>query len=415
MQKRDFTMEKIRKDRNGFTLIELMIAIVILGIVTIPIMSYFGDASAKNAENRTRQNAVVQAQDILEEFKNTSYSLDDSTVVCNNDASATKWTVKTPADPSSGNDNYVLQKTVKIDKSLFTIEAEIDPIQQVVASPSDSTVVIDYERSVVGTMDAYKDVLISESGQSLLAAKLFFYGKHADECAANNAPPVVSMQEIEKHLQCTILIKGYEEPSAGPLSSGNVVVEAVFSYQYIGTPGYPLGINASMKYEEPVKVSSLDPKELTNIYLFYQPTTASAISGGDILELDADSFFGDSNNIQNGQLKLFIIAQSSVAYNASDVPAGYEKRKMGYTLDLSDISAGSYFKNKIGKVYTNLSFGGNELFAPSFTSDQLAMNTTSTEYTLVDQEEMNRVADITVRIIKEGKEYAVVNGSKVQD
>ena len=43
------------------------------------------------------------------------------------------------------------------------------------------------------------------------------------------------------------------------------------------------------------------------------------------------------------------------------------------------------------------------------------MNTTDTEYTLVDQEETNRVADITVRIIKEGKEYAAVNGSKVQN
>lgn len=412
MQNRDFAVLKLKKNRNGFTLVELMIAIAILGIITVPIMGHFGDANVKNADNRVRQNAVVQAQDILEEFKNTPYSLDDSAEVCLKDSSSAKWSVKTPADPAAGIDAYTLQKTVQIDKSTFVVEAEIDPIQKVVEA--DATTVIEYERSVVGTMDSYRDVMISDNGQSLLAAKLFYYGKHVDKCAANNTPPVVSMDEIAKHLECTMLIKGTEESGGAGPSSGNVIVEAEFIYRYNGVT-YPLGIDSSTVYTEPVKVSVVDPKELTNIYLFYQPATTSAVSAVDNIELDADSFFGDDNNIEDGQLNLFIIAQSSVSFNSSEVPAGYIKRNSGYKLNLSDISTGSYFKSKIGKVYTNLSYSDNELFATGFGSDQFAMNVGNTEYTLVNQEKVNRVADITVRIIKDGEEYAVVNGSKVQN
>ncbi len=414
MQNQNFTIKNWKRDRRGFTLVELMIAITVLAMVTIPIVSYFGNANIKNAESRTRQNAAVQAQDILEGFKNATYSLDDSSVVCNNDTSTTKWTVKVPADPTSGNDKYTLQKEVKIDNSRFTVEADIDPIQKVVKSPTDSTTVIDYERAIVGTMDTYKDVLISENGQSLLAAKLFFYGRHADAAAANNMLPALTMEDIQKNLGCKISIKGTEEKNALGLSTGNVIVEAKFQYEYIGSP-YPDGIDATTVYTEPVKVSSLDPKEMTNIYLFYQPATAAGISSMDTVELDADTFFGDTNNIENNQLNLYIVAQSSVSYNSSEVPDGYVKRKPGYKLELKDVSSGSNFKTKIGKVYTNLSFNDSELFATGFGSDQLATNVDGSEYTLVNQEKMNRVADITVRIIKDGKTYATVNGAKVQN
>ncbi len=414
MQNRNFTMRKLIRDEKGFTLVELMIAITVLAIITIPILNYFGNANVKNAESRTRQNAAVQAQDILEDFKNTTYSLDNGDVVCDNDPATNKWTVKVPADPSSGNDNYVLQKTVKIDNSNFTVEAEIDPIQRVLESPTDSTIVVNYERSVVGSMDAYKDVMISESGQGLLAAKLFFYGRHADACAANNTVPTLTMDDFEKNIECTISIKGKEEKNNLGFSTGNVIVEAIFNYRYIGSP-YPDGITASTVYREPVKVASLEPEKFSNIYLFYQPVTMSAITSKDNIELDADSFFGDNNIIKDGQLNLFIIAQSSVSYNEDKIPSGYVKRKPGYKLNLADVSTGSYFKSKIGKVYTNLSFSDSELFATGFNSNQFAMNLVGTEYTLVDQEEMNRVADITVRIIKDGKEFVKVNGSKIQN
>ena len=407
-------MKKIRKDNQGFTLVELMLTIAVLAIITIPILNYFANANIKNADSRTRQNAAIQAQDILEEFKNAPYSLNDGDVVCSNDTSATKWSVKVPADATSGNDNYILQKNVKIDNSNFTVEAEIDPIQTVVESPTDSTVVVDYERSVVGTMDSYKDVLISENGLGLMAAKLSFYGKYTDECIKNNTEPVMTMEEIEENLQCTISIRGYEEKNKLGMGTGNVVVEAKFLYHYIGSP-YPAGITATTVYEEPVKVSSLDPKELTNIYVFYQPVTGSGISAGDNIVLDADTYFGDSHVIEDGQLNFYIIAQSSVSFNSTEIPSGYVKRKPGYKMYLEDISTGYNFKNKIGKVYTNLSFGDSELFATGFGSDQLAMNVDGTEYTLVDQEKVNRVADITVRILKDGEEYALVTGSKVQN
>ncbi|MBO5484271.1 MAG: prepilin-type N-terminal cleavage/methylation domain-containing protein [Lachnospiraceae bacterium] len=414
MKNQNFTIAKIKNDKNGFTLVELIITIGILAIITMPLLHYFTDAGKKNAESRTRQNATVQAQDILENFKNSPYQLNDSAVVCAQDTDTTKWTVKVPADPLTGKTSYTLKKTVKIDRSNFDVEAEIEPIQQVTESATSSSVVVDYQRSLVGTMDTDKDVMISENGQSLLAAKLYFYGKHSDECAKTKSAPVMTMAEFEKYLDCTVVINASEEKDKWNHSTGNVVVKAEYQYRYAGS-SYPAGIDATTVYKEVVETSSLDPKEMSNIYLFYQPVTGGAIVSTDKVQLNADTYFNDTNHVQNGQLKLFLIAQNSVSYNEGTVPEGYTKRKSGYKLDLTDISAGSYFKNKIGKIYTNLSFGDNELYATAFGSDQLAMNIAGTDYTLVDQEPMKRVAKITVRVLKGTKEYAVVKGTKIQN
>lgn len=56
------------KDK-GFSLIEVLVAMVILAIVTLPILSTFASAAKVNSNARKQENANAVAQKIIEEFK----------------------------------------------------------------------------------------------------------------------------------------------------------------------------------------------------------------------------------------------------------------------------------------------------------------------------------------------------------
>lgn len=60
----------VRPDNKGFTLIEILVAMAVLAILTIPLLSYFSDASKLNALSSKRHKANLTAQAVMEDFKN---------------------------------------------------------------------------------------------------------------------------------------------------------------------------------------------------------------------------------------------------------------------------------------------------------------------------------------------------------
>ena len=62
---------KQKKERNnsGFTLVELMIAIAILGVIVGPFMHSFVTAARTNAKAQQIQNATMLATNLMEEVK----------------------------------------------------------------------------------------------------------------------------------------------------------------------------------------------------------------------------------------------------------------------------------------------------------------------------------------------------------
>lgn len=60
----------VRPDNKGFTLVEILVAMAVLAIVTIPLLSYFSDASKLNALSSKRHKANLAAQTVMEDFKN---------------------------------------------------------------------------------------------------------------------------------------------------------------------------------------------------------------------------------------------------------------------------------------------------------------------------------------------------------
>lgn len=57
-------------NNKGFTLVEILVAMAVLAIVTIPLLSYFSDASKLNALSSKRHKANLMAQKYMEDIKN---------------------------------------------------------------------------------------------------------------------------------------------------------------------------------------------------------------------------------------------------------------------------------------------------------------------------------------------------------
>ena len=398
--------KKLRQDAKGFTLVELMLTIAILGVITIPLYSYFTDAEKHNAQSRMKQNATVAAQDVLEEFKNSAYSLDDWQVVCTN---APDWSKKTDPDADG---KYTLKRTLKIDRHTFDVEADITPLKGVLTTGG--AITTKYERSLVGSMDTDKDMLVTENGLTSQEAELFFRGKYVDECANSAMTPSATVEsDILSHLQCEIIVTA-SAPDNDVTKPVQLKTEYVYTYPGSTADGVDL---SALEYRDTVASASIVAEKLNNIYLFYKPLNAGEKISF-VLENPSSNYL--ASVIQNKQVNLFLIAQSSVP--AGDTPpAGYTNRASGYQVSLNSKTGGvdNAWASKIGAVYTNLSRSKTEI---NNNSDSL-FNALQTEkdnagnvigYTLVSQKDVNRVANIDVRIVKDGKEYVSVSGSKLQ-
>ncbi len=70
MEKRNWTDTRNLKDENaGFSLIEVILAMTILALISIPLMNYFTDSLRYSAQMANRQKATALAQQVTEEMK----------------------------------------------------------------------------------------------------------------------------------------------------------------------------------------------------------------------------------------------------------------------------------------------------------------------------------------------------------
>ena len=60
------------KEDSGFSLVEVILALTILALVTLPVINYFTYSSVKTIDGRERQTATMAAEDVAEELKSCS-------------------------------------------------------------------------------------------------------------------------------------------------------------------------------------------------------------------------------------------------------------------------------------------------------------------------------------------------------
>jgi prepilin-type N-terminal cleavage/methylation domain-containing protein len=94
-------MGKTMKSNNGFTLVELLIALVIVGVLMVTILSFMSNSMMLRKDSKNSEVANLLGQDKLVELKAMANPVaSNDTVIIDNVRYIRSWTIK----PASGGD-----------------------------------------------------------------------------------------------------------------------------------------------------------------------------------------------------------------------------------------------------------------------------------------------------------------------
>lgn len=161
MQKRT---RRRQLNNEGFSLIELLIAIVILSIIVVPLLHSFVTSARTNAKSRSTMHATAIAEDIMEMFE--AYSLEEMADI---------YTAETPAgftntantDDTTGIWTY----TIRDDS---TTSGTYDAVIKV--DPTAYSAVNSVERVDIQNLAGNLNAVYSEAGDAAMEAYSYFGG-----------------------------------------------------------------------------------------------------------------------------------------------------------------------------------------------------------------------------------------------
>ena len=97
MKKEKVKKKEVRLNRNaGFSLVEVIIAMAILAIISIPLMKYFTDSMQYSARMERQQRATILAQEVTEDLKG------EDDLLIRIPGGGTQYTVPYLTDPAMG-------------------------------------------------------------------------------------------------------------------------------------------------------------------------------------------------------------------------------------------------------------------------------------------------------------------------
>lgn len=280
----------MKKDNKGFSLLELMIAVVILAIIIVPMLRGFVSSYRVNAKSRHLMRATTLAQDEMEIFEKEK--IEDLLVMEDTDAagnktlrydSTTTSMTKTGADGKEREHiTYQFKREGVIndrsdDREMFDVVVTLDPT----VAPDGSTGVYEAENTkdllVMNTVSGVDSATyiqrirneVNANGADEEVYKLYYARQLPDNITGANWTAGMFAQELDRK----ITLKIEQENQAGVMTT---VVKVRYDYK----TGYN---NVPAEYREYTtkdkiifnNAQTLDdegnPIELKSVYLYYAP------------------------------------------------------------------------------------------------------------------------------------------------
>lgn len=240
--------------KEGFSLVEVIIAIALLAILTMPILAYFTNAAVSTSRGKSSQKASMAAETVMEEV-NTFDSLEQIEEYILSSGTSGWSTVETAesktGDPGKSSATVLERDSIEVDGATYKARVTLE-YDYPVSSEAEAS----YSNPNKTPMPELKEVYSSSNaviteGDQLDRAVSYYLMKNSD----------VQQNEIRKELSKnrTLLLNVTED-------KGVYTVTGSYHYTYKGDP-----------YDAVILRTKV--KDLANVYFFYSRIQYTESSG----------------------------------------------------------------------------------------------------------------------------------------
>jgi prepilin-type N-terminal cleavage/methylation domain-containing protein len=388
---------KKQKKQDGFSLVELIVAIAIMAIIVLPLLRAFVVSARTNAKAKERLRATEASQNIMESIE--AMSLDhlltyfsDSSPAMFGESSRTrlyidsdgKYQPTSSTEKSTDGNYYFGLKGVNGKDILLTLEANDSTIDDV------GTTLNNQEVAKVTAISSDNDAICS---MSTMPETLMWY------IDAQDPEDDVYQENVTRHIEITI-----EDVTD---SSGDTYTKVTTNHYYTWWGGTYPATSTDGDFSDVVFDNSGDvSRQLKNVYLFFYPWYTSTT--GNLTD------YITINNTTKRDVKVFLVKQK-FDVSASEY-TGYQIKDSNYRVEVNVVetmSGGSTVAST--KLRTNLD---TNLFSESGSAQAfIALNgvilsgvdaNKVSHDNLLVKEKDDRLYDVTVATYQSGS-YDTIN------
>ncbi len=369
----------LRQDDRGFTLVELIVAIVILAIVFVPLLHSFVTSAQTELKSRQKNDAAMFAQTVIENIQAT----DAANLLAGYNAEKNE----------QGKETGVYTKDDTSGPSGYTAKITLTPVTAVNAK----------KVAVSNTMDAVIDM----SGADADALNEFY-----SECNGK-----VDMAALQNALTRNVKISSVLQ------TNGTYQVSIVF--QYGGTVSYNTTVQVDGKDVVTSNTVTLDYKSSDKAVL-NAPTDAAVQTlkekGGaayslylyfaPILHEDAKTYYKDTFTITNAATG---VSPNGLDFNVFLIDTSTHENNVNYVPDITYAGQNDLTR---ARVFSNVRMTNATAFLRSYTAYKNVNQTSSPENisidgTLVEKQAQNRMYSVDVEVSRAGKTLAAMSAVKL--
>lgn len=365
------------QDNSGFSLIEVMLAVVILALVTLPIINYYTYSSVQTIDGRERQTATMVAEDAAEELKAYSNFDQISEVI------STGTPAPTPT-PLSATDTYnvrvyyryayhvpagatVTQADIKaglsrvvcmhVDDGTSVLSSPTPVTPTPAASPTATPVIEDGPWEIDTDPLSEYPVNVSASPEPMnLKKKIKVNGfdylakVHMDFDTYDSDTQTVDGADIDSEYNDYYIPRPeevYAETNVVAAEDDEVDVAVSEIYTDVMSDGFPGG---TVTKEVTVEMTEIRKDKLKNIFVFYKPAWDAART-----EHFEITFGAGISDTEMAKMNFYLTYQKVAGVTPPDVSSiGTYKLKMvnspsvGYTNVYSNLNRPDHPDNSIG-------------------------------------------------------------------
>lgn len=365
------------QDNSGFSLIEVMLAVVILALVTLPIINYYTYSSVQTIEGRERQTATMVAEDAAEELKAYSNFDQISEVISTGTPAPT-------ATPLSATDTYnvrvyyrysylvptgatVTQADIKaglsrvvcmhVDDGTSVLSSPTSVTPTPAASPTATPVIEDGPWEIdTDPLSEYPAVASASPEPMNLKKKIKVNGfdylakVHMDFDTYDSDTQTIDGADIDSEYNDYYIPKPeevYAETNVVAAEDDEVDVAVSEIYTDVMSDGFPGG---TVTKEVTVEMTEIRKDKLKNIFVFYKPAWDAART-----EYFEITFGAGISQTEMDKMNFYLTYQNVAGVTPPDASSiGTYKLKMvnspsvGYTNVYSNLNRPAHPDNSIG-------------------------------------------------------------------